>query len=385
MRGWSTVAAQGAEQVCGQQPEGAERTGAGWRPRGLQWSAADADSTRPTVRQRRRTIGGAGHGLAEGPKQQEAATARPRRASLGSGGVLTSSTLPGGTQREWVTTRSTEWRVAARADSGKIGDLPPGRKLIEIPSARSFPGWCPIAPRGWVSLDDIAPVQAAELAVAVAVSLDVTEDSPPAAAGVRSHAACVQPPDAEEAQLREQQLAVQQELKALQREREAVASELGHLRQQRAEERGRLEHCRQQRGRLEEKLRRCSDVVALTVSSMDRLHSLGEEELLEGDSTAQAVQADVMAAGAAVQQTLSSIAEGEEEEEREVGTEASEDKENESPRGALRAACCGAGNIGAHARLVQHFPRLDDAQRLPLQPRAPSQLPKELHNHLSSR
>lgn len=121
----------------------------------------------------------------------------------------------------------------------------------------------------------------------------------------------------------EQRLATHRELEALQLARECAAAELERLQELGVLERRRLEHCRQQRGRLEEKLRRCSEVVAQTVSSMDRLHSISDEEIMEQGTTIRIAQADVVAAGVAAAQALSSITEGDSQDEAE------EEKQNE--------------------------------------------------------
>lgn len=109
----------------------------------------------------------------------------------------------------------------------------------------------------------------------------------------------------------ERQEAARRELEALQRARDAMASEVELLQEQRVSERQRLLQCRRQRDRMEEKLRLCSEVVAQTVSSVDRLHDLGEEELAEPTEALLTAQSDVAAAGVAVVRTLNSLAEDE--------------------------------------------------------------------------
>lgn len=218
---------------------------------------------------------------------------------------FSSSAELSGIQREWVTLRDAVWRVAPRADSDKIGDLPQGRRLVEISSTRSFPGWCPIAPRGFVSSDDIAPMQA-----------DHRGQSGPGEGQAPPDGACVdhgtEMPLARLLQMglfEEQKLQVQRELESLQEARNAMAFELQKLHEERAIENAKLQCCRQQRARLEEKLKRCSDVVAFTVSSMDRLHNLSEDELSDQADIVQTAQTDVLAAGMAAQQSLCAIAE----------------------------------------------------------------------------
>lgn len=155
-----------------------------------------------------------------------------------------------------------------------------------MPSPRSFPGWCPIDPRGFVSLNDVVPIMPSDSGAAAA------DDG-----------------------LALQKSDVQRELECLEQARSEVAAELHRLQEQRAVEREKLEHCRQQRGRMEQKLRRCSDVVAFTVNAMDRLHGHGEEEEEEfsdgeePDNVAHEMHANLLVAGLAARQSLCSIAE----------------------------------------------------------------------------
>merc|ERR1719215_851605 len=63
---------------------------------------------------------------------------------------------------------------------------------------------------------------------------------------------------------------------------------------------------------MEQKLKRCSDVVAFTVNTMDRVHGLGENECSggkESDNVVYETQADLMVAGIAARRSLCSIAE----------------------------------------------------------------------------
>jgi len=190
-------------------------------------------------------------------------------------------------KKEWVTVRDAEWRAAPRPDGEMIGKFPEGRTLSEMPSPRSFPGWCPIRPRGFVSFDDILPLMFSDSGDAAA---DAAADSG----------------------LALQKSDVQRELECLEQARSEVAAELQRLQEERAAEREKLQQCRQQRGRMEQKLRRCSDIVAFTVNTMDRIHGLGEDEVGGGEGSdigAHDSQADLMMAGLAARQSLCSIAE----------------------------------------------------------------------------
>lgn len=186
-------------------------------------------------------------------------------------------------EKKWVTVRDAEWRVAPRSDSEMIGKLSEGRKLSEMPSPRSFPGWCPVSPRGFVSFNDITPL--------------LQSDSGDVASG---------------AGLALQKSDAQRELESLQQTRSEVAAELHRLQEERAAEREKLEQCRQQRGRMEQKLRRCSDIVAFTVNTMDRIHGLSDDDFSceeDSDKVVHETQADLLIAGFAARQSLCSIAE----------------------------------------------------------------------------
>jgi len=276
--------------------------------------------------------------------------------------------------------------VAPRADSSKIGDLPEGRVLQEVPSSRTFPGWCPVAPRGFVATDNLAPAQRAPTprsntsrqSAAKPVSPRAPTGGPPAGGqGTTNKTAGTS------GQLHEGR----EELAALQRARDALAADLERLQQEQAAEQDRLEKCRRQRDRMEEKLRRCTDVVSLTVQSMDRLQDLEEQEALGQPVEMEAAQAELVSAGAAVAQSLSSIAEEDDDDDgrRVQGAQVStpDDKENAPPPGyAARAGKSAKTNkvmnspahdtvLGAPGTQAPEVRCAAQQERVPFQPLSP--------------
>jgi len=78
--------------------------------------------------------------------------------------------------------------------------------------------------------------------------------------------------------------------------------------------------------------------VQRTVCSLDRLHDIEEQELLQGGQELQSAQSDALAAGLQAEQALQSIAPAEEGDDIEVREDRAEDgeKENDPPVGAYR-------------------------------------------------
>eukprot|EP00931_Biecheleriopsis_adriatica_P049078 TRINITY_DN28381_c0_g1_i1.p1 TRINITY_DN28381_c0_g1~~TRINITY_DN28381_c0_g1_i1.p1 ORF type:complete len:358 (+),score=80.14 TRINITY_DN28381_c0_g1_i1:40-1113(+) len=165
--------------------------------------------------------------------------------------------------RQWVTLKTTTWHLAPSCTSCKLGELPQGRLVTELASARPLPNWLAVQPRGFVSRQDVAPsenpgeklgredVQPADMLVAAHDALHLREQT---------------------VSLKEKALAAKQELDSILQAREAVAQELAMLEEQRSLESQKLEAYRQRRMQMKEKLQRCSDVIAFTVDAMDRVH-----------------------------------------------------------------------------------------------------------------
>lgn len=177
--------------------------------------------------------------------------------------------------RRWITQRATDWYLAPDIRSTKIGQMPAGREVSELPSARPQPGWCAIEPRGFVTFEDLAP----------------TKCSKQEETDVAAH-------DMDRAK---------QELDDLLRAREAVARDLAELEDKRDEEVQRLQCYHLRRQAMKEKLSRCSDVVARTVDAVDRAHLLADDASIGGMAGAavnaeilQRARVDVVAAGKAV-------------------------------------------------------------------------------------
>lgn len=190
--------------------------------------------------------------------------------------------------RKWITQRATGWYMAPDIQSTKIGQMPAGREVSELPSARPQPGWCAVEPRGFVAFEDLAPARYTQ-----------QEEKD---AGVHD------------------KFRAQQEIDDLLRAREAVARELAELEEKRDEELQRLQCYHHRRQAMKEKLSRCSDVVARTVDAVDRAHLLADGASIGNSGTAGAAgdaellrqaRVDVVAAGDAVTREMQDMQHGE--------------------------------------------------------------------------
>mmetsp|Transcript_10769 Transcript_10769/g.19146 ORF Transcript_10769/g.19146 Transcript_10769/m.19146 type:complete len:390 (+) Transcript_10769:56-1225(+) len=186
---------------------------------------------------------------------------------------------------QWITVHATKWYLSPQVTSCKLGELPQGRVVVEVPTARPIPHWVAIQPRGFVLLDDVAPAET-----------PCAEDSQPAdmpAAAyndelrIREH----------NLTLREQSFAAKQELDSMLQARNAMAQELATLEEKRSLELQKLEGYRQRKVHMKEKLERCSEVVAFTVNTMDQLH----------DQPAQTPAAELAAAESEITRSLAEL------------------------------------------------------------------------------
>lgn len=208
---------------------------------------------------------------------------------------------------EWCVARPTEWRTAPSNQAPKISDLVPGKRLQQIETPRPIAGWCPVHPRGFVRFDDLVPWEEDQ---------PVVPDGFARLASLHKHMQLLDESvrlRESNVSLREQGLLANQELDAMSKKRDAMVAEIRQLREEQTLEQEKLEECRQHRAWMKEKLHRCSEVVAFTVSTIDHLHEVAEEE--DGSSELVKAQAMVVAAGTAAKQTLEELEEEENEEE----------------------------------------------------------------------
>lgn len=236
--------------------------------------------------------------------------------------------------REWVTRHIAAWRTAPSAVSFKIDDLPAGRRVSEVWSRHPFPGWVQIEPRGFLHVDDLAPVAPAQCRpgslqgrpypkvgdesgdrcpspatrTATPRTARMTPRASPSTSahvdGPRGRALSDEAAQLCEGNtaLRERELEARRVLEALQLEREAVAKEVGWLREQEVQERNALERCRRRRTVLAEKLEKCSKVIARAVSSVDALYAAQNEATTPIGLAS--VRGEAAAAGEAVAELL---------------------------------------------------------------------------------
>jgi len=181
-----------------------------------------------------------------------------------------------GVCRPWVALRTTGWYLAPQALSCKLGELQRGRVVLEVPSARPVPSWLAIQPRGFVLLEDLA-----------------LQEPQPGTVSAREDVLRIRE---KTLSFREESLAAKQEMEAMRQVRDAMARDLAVLQEQRFSEMQKLDACVQRKEKLKEKLVRCSDVIAFTVNTMDRLQEEPEMPV-----------ADVVEAESAVAKSLAEL------------------------------------------------------------------------------
>eukprot|EP00927_Polykrikos_kofoidii_P069895 TRINITY_DN6560_c0_g1_i1.p1 TRINITY_DN6560_c0_g1~~TRINITY_DN6560_c0_g1_i1.p1 ORF type:complete len:418 (+),score=71.86 TRINITY_DN6560_c0_g1_i1:104-1357(+) len=102
------------------------------------------------LRSRRATVAGGYH------RAENFAQDLPRTASVGKlRPKVAAANNPAKTARELVTKRPAVWHTAPCAESPRIQLLPTGKRVTEVISTRSFPGWVAVAPRGFLREEDV--------------------------------------------------------------------------------------------------------------------------------------------------------------------------------------------------------------------------------------